>query len=119
MMNEAIQKALQEDRLVDITVLGRKSGKPHRFEITLHRHDGNYYILGRPGGKDWYANMLAHPEIILHLTKSAQADLPAATTPIHDEATRRDLFQRFMGNSDMMPDLEEFVRGAKLVQIHL
>ena len=62
-MNEQIQQALEQDRLVDITTVGRKSGQPRRFEIMLRRFEGQLYILGRPQPKDWVANMRANPEI--------------------------------------------------------
>ena len=116
-MNEGIKKALQEDNLVDITVTGRKSGQPRKFEIMLRRHDGKYYIAGQPQPKDWYANMLADPTITLHLKQSTQADLPATAQPVQNEAERRLLFQRFFGESDMMDDLENWVEHAKLIEI--
>ena len=118
-MNEAIQKALQEDDLVDITVMGRKSGQPHKFEIVLHRDAGKYYIAGQPLPKSWYANMLANPQITLHLKQSAQADLPATAHVVRDEAERRRLFQLFLAHSELMTDLEAWVKGAKLVEIRL
>lgn len=118
-MNETTQKALQEDALVDITVIGRKSGQPHKFEIMLHRDGGKYYIAGQPQPKSWYANMLANPEITLHLKQSAQADLPATAHVVRDAAERRRLFQLFLGNSEMMTDLEAWVKGAKLIEIKL
>ena len=118
-MNENIQNALQEDNLVDITVTGRKSGQLRKFEIMLRRDAGHYYIAGRPETKDWYANMLAEPEITLHLKQSAQADLPATAHAVLDAAERRRLFQHFFGDSEMMDDLENWVQGAKLIDIQL
>ncbi|MCB0110540.1 MAG: nitroreductase family deazaflavin-dependent oxidoreductase [Caldilineaceae bacterium] len=118
-MNEAIQKALQEDTLVDITPTGRKTGEPRKFEIMLRRHGGKYYIAGQPERKGWYANMVANPEIILYLKQSAQADLPATAHPVLDAATRRELFQAFFGDSEMMDDLEKWIEAAKLIEIRL
>jgi deazaflavin-dependent oxidoreductase (nitroreductase family) len=118
-MDQKITKALQEDRLVDITVIGRKTGEPRKFEIMLRRHAGKYYIAGQPQPKDWYANMLAEPAITLHLKQSAQADLPATAHVVVDEADRRDLFQRFFGDTDMMDDLERWVAHAKLIELEL
>lgn len=118
-MNQAIQKALQEDTLVDITATGRKSGEPRTFEIMLRRHDGKYYIAGRPEPKGWYANMVAKPAITLHLKQSAQADLPATAHAVIDPTTRRQLFQRFFGDSEMMDNLDQWVENAKLIEIRL
>ncbi|MEZ4710201.1 MAG: nitroreductase/quinone reductase family protein [Caldilineaceae bacterium] len=118
-MDESIQKALQEDNLVDITVTGRQSGQPRKFEIMLRRDAGQYYIAGRPEPKDWYANMLAEPQITLHLKQSAQADLPATAHVVLDQARRRQLFQQFFGDSDMMDNLDRWVASAKLIEITL
>lgn len=118
-MNESIQKALQEDPLVDITATGRKSGEPRKFEIMLRRHGGKYFIAGRPEPKGWYANMVANPEITLHIKQSAQADLPAIAQPVLDPALRRILFQEFFGDSDMMDNLDQWVESAKLIEIQL
>lgn len=118
-MNEAIQKALQEDTLVDITATGRKTGEPRKFEIMLRRHGGKYYIAGRPEPKGWYANMVANPAITLHLKQSTQADLPATAHAVLDPAARRQLFQEFFGDSEMMDDLDAWVEGAKLIEIRI
>lgn len=85
----------------------------------LRRHAGRYYIGGQPEPKDWYANMVADPEITLHLKQSTQADLPATAQAVLDEAERRQLFQRFFGDSEMMDDLERWVQSAKLIEIKL
>ena len=61
---QALLKALQDDRLIDITTTGRKSGEPHRIEIGFHFVDGHVYITGRPGLRGWYANLLANPDFI-------------------------------------------------------
>lgn len=118
-MNETIQNALAQDTLVDITATGRKSGEPRRFEIVLRRHEGGYFIAGQPQPKDWYANMLADPAITLHLKQSVQADLPATASPVLEPVLRRELFQKFFGDSEMMDDLEQWVEDAKLIEIQL
>lgn len=58
-MEEGIQRALARDRPIDITTTGRKSGQLHRTEIWFHHLDGNLYIMGTPGRRDWYANLVA------------------------------------------------------------
>ncbi|MGH2983824.1 MAG: hypothetical protein ACRDK5_06185 [Solirubrobacterales bacterium] len=35
-MDEAIERALENDRTIDITTLGRRSGEPRRIEIWMH-----------------------------------------------------------------------------------
>lgn len=118
-MSEAIQNALQNDQLVDITAIGRKSGEPHRFEIMLRRYDGQIYIVGSPVPKGWYANMRTKPEITLHLKQSVQADLPAKAVAIVDEAERRPILTALLVNQPMVDDLETWIAGCRLIRIDL
>jgi deazaflavin-dependent oxidoreductase (nitroreductase family) len=77
-MNEQVQQALRQDRVIDITTSGRKTGLPRRKEIWFHNVDDCLYITGTPGRpRDWLANLLAHPQFTFHLKESVQADLPA------------------------------------------
>jgi deazaflavin-dependent oxidoreductase (nitroreductase family) len=88
-MDEQVQHALARDRTIDITTWGRKTGQLRRTEIWFHTIDGQVYITGTPGRRDWYANLLAHPEFTCHLKQSTTADLPARGTQILDTARRR------------------------------
>ncbi|MCU7725200.1 nitroreductase family deazaflavin-dependent oxidoreductase [Actinoplanes sp. KI2] len=88
-MSDETAAALAQDRTIDITTVGRKTGQPRRIEIWFHRFDGRYYITGTPGRpRDWYANLVAHPGFTFHLKESATADLPATARPITDPAER-------------------------------
>ena len=74
-MDEAVQQALERDRVIDITTTGRKTGQPRRKEIWFHNIEGRFYITGMPGSRDWYANLVAEPRFTFHLKQSAQARL--------------------------------------------
>jgi deazaflavin-dependent oxidoreductase (nitroreductase family) len=88
-MSDETGAALAQDRIIDITTIGRKTGEPRRIEIWFHRVDGRYYITGTPGRpRDWYANLVANPGFTFHLKESATADLPATARPITDPAER-------------------------------
>jgi hypothetical protein len=39
-MDSAIERALQTDNLIDMTTIGRKSGKTSKIEIAFHNFDG-------------------------------------------------------------------------------
>lgn len=78
MISEQAQRALARDRTIDMTTVGRRSGRPRRLEIWFHNLDGRIYISGLPGRRDWYANVLARPEFTFHLKESAQVDIPLA-----------------------------------------
>jgi hypothetical protein len=58
-------------RTIDITTRGRNTGQLHRTEIWRHHLDGQVYITGTPGRRDWYAKVLAHPEWTFHRCRAA------------------------------------------------
>jgi deazaflavin-dependent oxidoreductase (nitroreductase family) len=118
-MDDHIEMALDRDKTIDITTVGRTSGQPQRTEIWFKRVNGRTYITGTPGPRDWYANMMANPHFTFHLKQSIQADLPARARPILDEAERRqiladpvmDWYQRQVNS------LEDLVAGSPLVEV--
>ncbi len=117
-MDEQVRHALVTDRTIDITTTGRTSGTPTRVEIWFHNLDDKIFITGTPGKRDWYANMVAHPEFTFHLKQSAQADLAAHATPITDESERRAIFTRILTNIDRpMEQLSEWVERSPLVGV--
>src|SRR5436190_7892050 len=72
---------LAEDRTVDITTTGARSGKPRRIETWTWIAEGTVYLTGSPGRRDWYANLKANPELVLHLKRGEPIDLPARARP--------------------------------------
>ncbi len=120
-MDEVIQRAMREDRLVDITTIGRKTGRAHRIEIALHYLDGRLFISGRPGLRHWYANLLARPDLTIHLKQSVQQDIPARATPITDSAARLEVFSRMRAVGERMGhvNVEEWVGSSPLVELEL
>jgi hypothetical protein len=86
-----VQSALGRGGLVDITTTGRKSGQPRRIEIGVHNLDGRLYLSGLPGRRDWYANLLERPHLVMHLwaPDGVTIDVPATARPITDAEERR------------------------------
>ncbi len=89
-MTEEVRLLLDTVETVDITTVGRFSGEPRRIEIWMYAVAGRHVITGTPGPRDWYANLLANPSMILHLP--GEIDLPAVATPVIDEDFRRKVF---------------------------
>lgn len=116
-MDEKLARALAEDRVIDITTIGRKSGQPRRIEIWFHRWNGRYYITGLPGRRSWYANLLANPRFAFHLKESVQADLSAQATPITAETERREILSGITGKLGRSNDLEAWITRSPLVEI--
>lgn len=80
---------LARHRTIDLTTIGRRSGRPSRIEIWWFRVGDRFVITGTPGPRDWYANVLANPRVTIHV---AGSDLPARAVPIRDPATRARVF---------------------------
>jgi deazaflavin-dependent oxidoreductase (nitroreductase family) len=117
-MNEPIRQALANGRTIDITTTGRESGKTRRIEIWFHNLDGAIYITGTPGKRDWYANLVAHPDFTFHLKEGVVADLAARATPITDPAERRAIFTRVLRNVGRPEgDLVAWLAGSPLVRV--
>src|SRR5689334_12487745 len=120
-MDETIKRALAHGLTCDITTTGRTSGNPRRIEIWYFVTDGRVYITGTPGPRDWYANLLAEPRMVLHVKEGAQPDLPARATPIADPAERRRILAAVMRSNSWFRaqsyDLEAWVAGSPLVAI--
>jgi hypothetical protein len=92
-MDDRIRRSLSRGHLIEITTIGRKTGRPRRIEIVFHAIDGRIYISGLPGfPRSWLANMRSDPRFTFHLKGAVQADLPAVARPIVDEAERRRIF---------------------------
>jgi deazaflavin-dependent oxidoreductase (nitroreductase family) len=118
-MKEAVKRALEHERTIDITTTGRKTGRLRRTEIWFHNLDGLLYITGTPGRRDWYANLLAHPEFTFHLKQSTHADLRAMAVPILEPSRRREILARIHGKLGGTRDLGAWVTGSPLVQVKL
>lgn len=95
-MDAAIERALGAGGIADITTTGRSSGRARRIEVYFHNLDGALYITGRPGKRDWYANVVADPAMVLHLKRGVTADLAAGADPVTDSTERRRILWRLL-----------------------
>ena len=118
-MSEQVERALEHDRTVDITTIGRQSGQPRRIEIWFHNLAGHIYISGLPGRRGWYANVVAHPEFVFHLKETAQADIPARAHPITDPAERRRVLTGILGGLGREGELQDWVDRSPLIEVEL
>ena len=117
-----------EDRTVDITTTGRRSGKARRIEIVFYRFADSVYLSGIPGPRtrDWLANLAADPHFTFHLKHGVVADLPAEAEVITDPGERRRVLGDFVDEfnhrhgSDSpwgVAVLDEWVEGSPLARV--
>jgi deazaflavin-dependent oxidoreductase (nitroreductase family) len=116
-LDPKVKEALSRGGVVDITTIGKKSGKPRRIEIVYHTIDGRIYISGMPGfPRGWLANVAANPQFTLHLKRPVKADLPASARVIRDEAERRTIMVH-VANNWKRKDLDTMVRQSPLIEV--
>jgi deazaflavin-dependent oxidoreductase (nitroreductase family) len=136
MMGDDVRDALaidasstMEDRTIDITTTGRRSGRPRRIEIVFYRQGQDVYLSGIPAPKtrDWLANLAANPKLTFHLKHRVVADLPATATIILEPAERRHVLAVFVEEfnrrrrekDDGWPEavLDEWVEQSPLARV--
>jgi deazaflavin-dependent oxidoreductase (nitroreductase family) len=117
-----------EQRTIDITTTGRRSGDPRRIETVFYRVDDEVYLTGIPGDRPraWLLNLAAEPHFTFHLKQGVTADLPATATVITDPAHRRRVlspvvedFNARNGSGSEWGEavLDEWVAGSPLVRV--
>lgn len=90
MLDPETKAILDTIETVEITTIGRSSGRSRRLEIWMYAIGDHYVITGTPGPRDWYANVMAHPHLTLHLPNGV--DLEAEVIPVTDPALRHRVF---------------------------
>lgn len=104
-------------RTIDITTFGRRSGLPRRIEIWWFRIEGRFIITGTPGRRDWIANVMDDPRIIIHVNGR---DIETTVTPVLDPAFRRRVFtQPETSWYTTQEELDRLVRTAPMIQVDL
>ena len=122
-MDASVLKALEQDKLVDFTTTGRKSGEPRRLEIRHHVFDGKVYIAGLRGVKGWYANLASDPDFTLHVKQSMQIDVPAKARLVTDDAERRKLFplviESYASDELTMEHIDEYIETGHIIEVQM
>lgn len=101
---------------IDLTTYGRKSGLARRIEIWWFRVDDRFVITGTPGKRDWLANVIDDPRVIIHVDGN---DIAATASVVDDERFRREVFtQPDTRWYSTQAELERLVYAAPMVEIH-
>ena len=119
-LDDRVRGALARGGTIDMTTIGRKSGKPRRLEIVFHNVDGRIYISGipSPNRRSWLANLEATPEFTFHLKGAVRADLPARARIINDEAERRRILVA-VARTWRRTDVDRMVLQSPLIEVLL
>jgi len=108
---------LTQTMTVDLTTIGRRSGRPSRIEIWWFHIDGRFIITGTPGRRDWFANVLAEPNVTIH---APFGDYPGQAAVVTDRAFRRRVFtDPGIGWYRTQAELEHLVESAPMIEIQL
>lgn len=114
---KSVVEQLAGYRTIDLTTTGRRSGRPARIEIWWFHIDGRFIITGTPGPRDWYANALADPAVVIH---TPSGDHAATAVPVTDAAMRRRIMEdpatRWYRSQE---ELERLVATAPMIEVTL
>jgi deazaflavin-dependent oxidoreductase (nitroreductase family) len=118
-MDSTIHDALDHSQTVDITTIGRHTGRPRRIEIALHNLRGRLVISGMPSPRTraWIYNLEADPRLTVHLKGArVHADLEGTARVVTDPEERRAYLvdvARAWGRTD----LDRMVAQSPLIEV--
>jgi len=118
-MDSDVRAALGQNQVVDLTTTGRHTGEARRIEIFLHHLDGRLFISGMPFAgrtRAWLHNVEADPHVVLHLKRTADADLPGTALVVTDPAERRTLLSAAAATWGR-DDLEVMMEHSPLIEL--
>jgi hypothetical protein len=116
-LDDRMRAALERDRTIDITTIGRRTRLPRRIEMWFHNLDGRIYLTGSPGWRDWYVNLETHPAFTFHLKDSARADLPAQARLITERDERLAVLAKILDRLGRGDQLDAWVDESPLVEV--
>ena len=104
-------------RTIDLTTFGRQTGLPRRIEIWWFQVEGRFVITGTPGRRDWLANVIANPDVVVHVDGH---DLRGRATVIEDPEFKRRVFtQPATRWYSSMAQLERLVETAPMIEVEI
>jgi deazaflavin-dependent oxidoreductase (nitroreductase family) len=97
-------RLLASIRTIDMTTIGRKSGRPSRIEIWWFHFEEKFIVTGTPGPRHWMANITADPTVMVH----AEGDDHIGTAVVIGD---RDFRHRFFTHRD--PEIDWYSTQAE------
>lgn len=116
-LDETTVARLARTRTVDLVTIGRRSDHPQTVEIWWFHFEERFIITGTPGRRDWYANILANPRVVI---ETRHGDFPATASTISDQPFRN----RFFSNGatrwySTQAELDALVDTAPMIELDL
>jgi deazaflavin-dependent oxidoreductase (nitroreductase family) len=116
-MDQATRDRLAQIRTIDLTTIGRRSGQPSRIEIWWFRFEDRFIITGRPGKRDWFANVRVNPDVIIHADGD---DFPGKASVVTDQEFRRRMITTTKRNwYSSQEELDRMIRTAPMIEVEL
>jgi deazaflavin-dependent oxidoreductase (nitroreductase family) len=108
---------LASTRTIELTTIGRRSGERRSIEIWWFHIKGRFIITGTPGRRDWYANVLSDPRVLI----STSIGTFSATAVVIEEADfRQAVFADPSVNwYSSQAELHRLIETAPMVEIRL
>ena len=108
---------LASQSTIDLTTVGRRSGRTTRIEIWWFRFDDRFLITGTPGRRDWLANIRADPNVIVH---TSLGDYAGTAHEIVDLLFRQRFFESPQAHwYRTQSSLDALVASAPMVEVVL
>ena len=108
---------LARTRTVDLVTLGRRSGQLRRVEIWWFHFEDRFIVTGTSGRRDWYANVLADPNVAI---ETRYGDFPGLARVVTDPQFRQRFFtDRAAGWYSTQSELTALVDTAPMIEVVL
>jgi deazaflavin-dependent oxidoreductase (nitroreductase family) len=116
-LDSATTARLARIRTIDLTTLGRRSGRPATVEIWWFHSEDRFIVTGTPGRRDWYANVLANPTVQV---RARSEEYQGRAKVVND----REFRQRFFTDGaarwySTQSQLNSLVERAPMIEIEL
>lgn len=114
-MEAHVRRLLETTLTVDLTTIGRNSGRPSTVEIWAWWFEDRYLITGTPGPRDWLANILADPTVFVDVQGNRVA---GRARVVDDLEIRRRFFETRQASwYSTQAELDHLVRAAPMIEI--
>jgi len=108
---------LAKIRTIELTTIGRRSGERRTIEIWWFHINGRFIVTGTPGRRDWFANVLSNPSVIISTSIGTFA---ATAVVIEDAELRHAVFADPSANwYSSQAELRRLIEAAPMVEIRL